>query len=86
MRNRFSLMLLLVALMCFAGWTAHAQLQRSTPAKQNWEYQEIPLSANESSTPKLNALGAQGWELVVVTSGCSGDSPCQWWAYMKRAK
>ena len=90
MKNRLYLSLVLVSLTCVAGWTAHAQLQKSSPARQTWEYQEIQLATNQSSLPKLNSLGAQGWELVGVTSACA-SSPnaaldCQWWAYLKRAR
>ena len=90
MKNRLYLSLVLVALTCLAGWTAHAQLQRSSPARQTWEYQEVQLSTTQSSLPKLNGLGAQGWELVGVTSACPSNptfqADCQYWAYMKRAK
>jgi hypothetical protein len=86
MKNRLYLSLVLIALTCLAGWTAHAQLQRSSPARQTWEYKEVLLAARASSVPSLDALGAQGWELVGVTSACRGELECSYWAYMKRAK
>ena len=88
MKNGLCLALFLVALMCLAGWTAQAQLQRSSSARQTWEYQEIELSAKTSATPTLNRLGAQGWELVGVISVCPSSPnttlPCQFFAYVKR--
>lgn len=90
MKNRLYFTLVLVFVTCLAGWTAHAQLQKSSLARQTWEYQEVQLATNQSSLPKLNALGAQGWELVGVTSACASNPnvalDCQWWAYMKRAR
>src|SRR6185312_16049630 len=41
MRNRLYLSLGIVALLCLAGWTAHAQLQRSNQAKQSWDYKWV---------------------------------------------
>ena len=38
MKNRLYLSLVLISLTCLAGRTAHAQLQRSSPARQTWEY------------------------------------------------
>ena len=44
MKNRVYLSLGFVALLCLAGWTAHAQLQRSNPARQAWEYKWISVA------------------------------------------
>ena len=92
MKNKLYFSLALAALVCLAGWTANAQLQRnsSTPVRQTWEYLEVELDARVEATPRLNQLGAQGWELVGVTSGCP-SSPntsmgCRYWAYVKRPK
>ena len=43
MRERLYLSLLIGVLLCLAGWTAHAQLQRSGPARQSWEYKSLVL-------------------------------------------
>jgi hypothetical protein len=43
MRERLYLSLLVAVLLCLAGWTAHAQLQRSSPARQSWEYKSLVL-------------------------------------------
>ena len=75
MKNRLYLSLLIAILLCFAGWTAHAELQKTSPAK-NWEYR-----VEEENVGDFNALGAQGWELVQVE--CSRNY-CR--AYFKRQK
>jgi hypothetical protein len=41
MRGKLYLSLLIGVLLCLAGWTAHAQVQRSAPARQAWEYKTI---------------------------------------------
>ena len=41
MKNRLYLSLLIAILLCLAGWSAHAQMQRSGPARQTWEYKTI---------------------------------------------
>ena len=41
MKNRLYLSLLLVVLLCVVGWNVQAQLQRSGPAKQAWEYKSL---------------------------------------------
>ena len=44
MKNRLYLSLLIANLLCLAGWTAHAQLQRNNPARQTWEYKSVVLT------------------------------------------
>lgn len=44
MKNRLSLALVVVALLCLAGWTVHAQLQRSNQARQTWDYKWISVA------------------------------------------
>jgi len=87
MKKRLYLSLIVVCCLCVAGWTAHAQLQRSN-SQQTWEYQEVQLSATSVATPALNRLGAQGWELVGVTAACpsAASGTCLYYAYFKRAK
>jgi hypothetical protein len=95
MKNRIYLSLIVVALLCLTGWTVYAQ--RSSPARQAWEYKTWVFSTvgsgmlyedgNQlpgSSTPVSRApeLGAQGWELVSVTS--QGDYNLIYW--FKRPK
>jgi hypothetical protein len=90
MKNKLYPLIALTALICFAGLTAHARLQKDAPTKQTWEYLEVELDIRFNTTAKLNTLGSQGWELVDVTSSCpsSPDSTisCRYWAYMKRPK
>jgi hypothetical protein len=45
MKNRLYLLLVIV-LSCLGGWTVHAQLQRSNPARQTWEYKSIVVGRN----------------------------------------
>ena len=71
------------------GWASIAQPQTARPSA-TWEYRELQLSASAPSTPLMNRLGAEGWELVNVVSACSGNfsgtnqGTCDWWAYFKR--
>jgi hypothetical protein len=70
MTNRLFLSLVVVALLCLAGWTGYAQVQRSNPTRQTWEY--IVVDAyNDPDRIKsaFNQYGAQGWEYA----GRSGD-------------
>ena len=89
MNNRFYIVLVLAALVCLVAWSAHAQL-KPTATRQAWEHLEVELDIRFNTTPKLNTLGSQGWELVGVTSSCpsSPDATigCRYWAYMKRPK
>ncbi len=96
MKNRFYLSLIVVALLCLSGWTAHAQLQRSSPARQTWEYMIILEGDGATASKQLNNLGTQGWELVSVVcteastfsdrlgGGGGGTDHCYY--YMKRAR
>ena len=55
--------LLALATLAAVGWTARAQGVSRTA----WEYKVV--NAYASMPPKLNELGAEGWELVwVMTS------------------
>ena len=70
MTNRRFGSLIVVALLCLAGWTAHAQAQRGTPTRQTWEYM-VADAYNDPDRIKnaFNQYGAQGWEYA----GRSGD-------------
>ena len=43
MKNRIFLSMVVVAALCFAGWTVQAQLQRSS-ARQAWEYKSVAIA------------------------------------------
>jgi hypothetical protein len=85
MREKIYLSLLIGLLLCLVGWTAHAQLSRSAPARQAWEYKTIVFAGKAGNwqawaedgkdlptpvngTAKRAELGAQGWELVAVST------------------
>lgn len=57
--NRLFLVLA-IALMCLAGWTVQAKLQKEIPTKQNWEFLEVELDTRFQSAPKLNQYGNEG--------------------------
>jgi hypothetical protein len=90
MKNKLCLVLVVVAVICLAGWTTQAELQRSNPERRAWDYMEVELDTRFPTAPKLNQFGKDGWELVNVISSCpsSPDATiqCRYWAYMKRAK
>ena len=46
MKNRLYLSIATVTLLCVAGWTVHAQLQRGNSARETWEYKTILMSRN----------------------------------------
>lgn len=80
MRRTLVVGAMVAVLASLVGWTAGSHTV-------TWEYQEIGLSASESATPKLNQLGAAGWELVSVVSACAGSTgTCSYYAYFKRPK
>ena len=63
MTNRFYLSLVLIALLCQAGWTGYAQGQRSSPTRQAWEYIMVDAYNDPGQAQRvLNQYGAQGWE------------------------
>jgi hypothetical protein len=73
MKNRLSLSLVVIALLCLAGWTGYARGQRSSSARQAWEYKVINCDMEE-----LDRSGAVGWELVVSTTN-------QGWRFVAKA-
>lgn len=89
MKNRLYLLLLLTVLLCLVGWTVQAQLQRSGPARQAWEYKSLVFVIQGSQTTlfedakavpgtpvtRMPELGAQGWELFSVAATLSPGSP-----------
>jgi len=82
MKNRLYLSLLLTVLLCVVGWNVQAQLQRSGPARQAWEYKSLVFVIDGSRTTlyedakmvpgtpvtRMPELGSQGWELVSIAA------------------
>lgn len=54
MNNRLYLSLAVVALLCLAGWTAHAQSQRSSPVRQAWEHKTLVYQYGDRSKTTLH--------------------------------
>lgn len=81
--NRLLVCLIVGALLCLVGWTAQAELTRSTPAPQTWEYEVLEASGSFGIT-KLNERGAQGWELVTTACPHGTNGPCSY--YLKRPR
>lgn len=55
MMYRSYLLLAVVVLLGLVGWTAHAQLQRTAPARQGWEYKFIYLAREQKSNADWSA-------------------------------
>ena len=60
MKERLYLSLLVGVLLCLAGWTAHAQLQRSGTARQAWEYKSLVLIIQTRAAGSQNTLYEDG--------------------------
>jgi uncharacterized membrane protein len=96
MKNRLYLSVLVAILLCVVGWSVRAELQRSGPARQAWEYKSLVLIIQGAGsttmyedakmvpgTPvtRMPELGAQGWELVAIAAD---NSTTAFW--LKRPK
>lgn len=44
MKTKVYLSMMLIALLSLAGWTVHAQLQRSNQTRQAWEYKSVAIA------------------------------------------
>ena len=70
MRERVYLSLVIGVLLCLAGWTTHAQLQRSNSAGRTWEYKVFDVNhTGPAYNEELNQYGAEGWELATTQGG-----------------
>jgi hypothetical protein len=94
MRNKALLVLFFFASLALVGWSGYGQGSK----RQAWEYKSFALLIRASGSvlyengkavpgkadtlEKAQELGAQGWELMSVTS--IGDSVIHYW--FKRAK
>lgn len=67
MKQKLSVALGAVFLICFIGWTGYSQ--RTQTARNSWEYLLIQDDRyhQDESIRKINELGTQGWELVGVS-------------------
>jgi hypothetical protein len=72
------LLIVILGLCCLASWNVYSQRRVSS----EWQYKIVELE-RESAEPKINNLGAQGWELVSVQ--LKGESSRALY-YLKRAK
>ena len=80
--NRLLVCLVVGALLCLVGWTAHAELTSSPHPPQKWEYEVF--DAHSSEVPgRLTSLGFLGWELV-ATACPRENAPCSY--YLKRPR
>lgn len=50
-----------------------------------WEYKTTPAILNDLTAAEaaLNALGAQGWEIVSTFQGVAGDADRLYWVFMR---
>jgi hypothetical protein len=80
--NRLLVCLIVSALLCLVAWTARAELTRTTPAPQQWEYDVVESYTGQAAI-KLNERGVQGWELATTVCPKSYDS-CIY--YLKRPR
>ena len=60
MKKRLYLSLVIVAFVCLVGWTVQAQLQKSGPARQAWEYKSLVLVVQASAAGPQNTLYEDG--------------------------
>ena len=88
MKSKVYLLLASVLLLSLVGWTSYGQKQKST--RGVWEYTVIRANDSSGAETSLNALGAQGWELVSVAEiGVTGEATVRMGSvtyYLKRPK
>ena len=77
------LLILVLSLICLAGWGANSQTRNSP----GWEYKFIEAPPDRQAQGQLDTLGAQGWELVAVERTVfNGQSYSTAIYYLKRRK
>jgi hypothetical protein len=62
-RNLPLAVIIALVLLCAVSWSSYAQ--KSKTKSPTWEYKAVSLPYADEKA--LNALGAQGWELVEVS-------------------
>ena len=86
MKKSIFLSLVIIALLCLAGWTSFGQ--KSVPSQVIYEYQVLSdpteTGSMDEGIKKLNELGAQGWELAGINYERGVTSPAK--LYFKRLK
>lgn len=86
MKKRIFLSFVTIALLCLAGWTSFGQ--KSAQSQVIYEYQVLPdpteTGTRDEGVKKLNELGAQGWELVLINYERGITAPAK--LYFKRLK
>ena len=89
-RSWLMLILLLVTVLCLAGWTSRA----NNSANVNWEYKVLSVYGPSVTNPppdvnQLDNEGVQGWELVAIRAGefpSTGSKQIRTDYYFKRIK
>ncbi|AOS61088.1 putative DUF4177 family protein [Actinoalloteichus hymeniacidonis] len=66
----------------FVGMTPRTPINRYPPSMTKWEYATVPLLIH-ATKQILDQWGEDGWELVTVLPGPTGE---QMVAYLKRPK
>jgi hypothetical protein len=88
MKSKVYLLSAVVLLLCLVGWTSYGQKQKS--GRDAWEYTVVRANDSSGAEATLNALGAQGWELVSVAEvGTTGETHVRMGSvtyYLKRRK
>lgn len=69
-RSWLTLILVVVAFLCLAGWTSRA----NNSANVIWEYKVLSVYGPSATNPppdtnQLDNEGLQGWELIAVRAG-----------------
>lgn len=72
MKLKSKLMLIcgILSLLCLVGWTGLTQKQDKS--RDVWEYKILPYTRADEK--EINALGSQGWELIVSEGHTSSDN------------
>ena len=86
MRTKVLVSVIVLASIGTVAWSSMGQSQRSS--RVSYEYQVMDDFMNhigeQEGLKNLNRLGAQGWEVVTVTSGSENYPPKIWLRRVKR--
>ena len=82
MKNRITLISILITVLLVGGWSL--QQKAATPS---YEYKILVVKLDASTEKKLNALGAEGWEIVSAQQpSAAGESLDVVTYHFKRSK